>query len=39
MFFYDSDNEEYKDNAGFVLESATQLAVGGAVLLASAFLM
>lgn len=39
MFFYDADNEEFKDNAGFVLEAAAQLAVGGVVLLASAFLM
>jgi hypothetical protein len=39
MFFMDRDNSEYKDNAGFILEGAAQLAAGGAVLLASAFLM
>lgn len=39
MFMIDKENEEYEDNPGFVLEGATQLAVSGAVLLASAFLM
>lgn len=39
MFFLDMNAETYKDNAGFVLESAAQLAVSGAALLASTFLM
>ena len=39
MFFLDCGAETYKDNAGFVLESAAQLAVSGAALLASAYLM
>jgi hypothetical protein len=39
MFFLDMNAETYKDNAGFVLEGATQLAVSGAALLASVYLM
>ena len=39
MFFLDSENSKFADNEAFVLEGAAQLAVSGAVLLASAFLM
>lgn len=39
LFWIDTENEEFKDNPGFVLEGATQLVVGGVILLTSAFLM
>ena len=39
MFYLDLNHDEYADNAGFILAGAAQLAVSGAVLLASAFLM
>lgn len=39
LFFLDYEHDEYADNAGFVLAGAVNLAVGSAVLLASAFLM
>ena len=39
MFYLDLNHDEYADNAGFILAGAAELAVSGAVLLASAFLM
>lgn len=41
LFFLDYENEEHKDNAGFVLKGATELAVSavGAVVLLTSALM
>lgn len=39
MFMLDFENLEYADNAGFVLESATELLVSGVILFVSAVLV
>lgn len=39
MFYVDYNNSEVKDNAGFELLGATELAVSGAALLISAVVM
>ena len=39
MFTLDFENSEYADNAGFVLESATELLVSGVILFVSAVLV